>query len=158
MDRFRRLKQSMTPSELKQKMRPSEVEKPVDPDERSPQLGIKFKDLEVMGALIEANADLSQSREVTYYLYAPDREIGQRVADAARTRGFTTTVREPLPDHPDRWAIICGKDAAVTPDFVRDTTDYFEALAAETGVTYDGWEASVEGKKGQGPRTGGVFE
>jgi hypothetical protein len=34
-------------------------------------------------------------------------------------------------------------DAVLTPDFVRDSTDFFEALAARHAGEYDGWEASV---------------
>jgi Regulator of ribonuclease activity B len=115
----------------------------VDMNERSPQLGLKFKDLAVLGQLMEAGADLSQSRHVVYYAYAPSAEIGQAMRREAESNGFTAEVREPLPDFPGRWAVVSETDAVVSPDFVRGADDFFEDLAQRHGAEYDGWEASI---------------
>jgi hypothetical protein len=48
-------------------------DEPVDPNERSPQLGRKYKDLMVLDHLMKNGPDLTESR-VTYYSYAPNRE------------------------------------------------------------------------------------
>ena len=44
-------------------------DEPVDPDDRSPQLGLKYKDLAVLGQLMDAGADLDQPRHVLHYSY-----------------------------------------------------------------------------------------
>ena len=54
-----------------------------DPQERSPQLGLKFKDLAVMGSLIDAGADLTEPRHVLYFLYFAE----PRSRDAGRSGG-----------------------------------------------------------------------
>jgi hypothetical protein len=118
-------------------------DEPADPNERSPQLGVKFKDLAVLGQLIDAGADLSASRHLVYYSYAPGRDIAQAMRIEAESNGFTAEVREPLPDFPGQWAVVCEKHAVASPDFVRGADDFFEDLAKRHGAEYDGWEASV---------------
>jgi len=117
-------------------------DEPGDPEERSPQLGLKFKDLAMMGQLMNAGADLAVPRHVVYYCYAPDAASARAMAAAATARGFSVEVRDPLPAYPDQWAVVSETKAALSPDFVRGTTDFFETLAAEHGAEYDGWEAA----------------
>ena len=40
---------------------------------RSPELGVKYKDLLLMGQLLQQGADLHQPRHALYYLYFADR-------------------------------------------------------------------------------------
>jgi Regulator of ribonuclease activity B len=115
----------------------------VDPNERSPQLGLRFKDLAVLGALMDSGADITQPREVIFYSYAPSREIAQAMASEASANGFRSEVREPLPEFPGQWALVCQTQTVLTPAFVRDTVDYFEELATRHSAEYDGWEASA---------------
>lgn len=56
-------------------------------NERSPQLGLRFKDLAVLGQLMEQGADLSQPRHVVYYSYAPDQAVAQAMAQEAEASG-----------------------------------------------------------------------
>jgi hypothetical protein len=114
-----------------------------DPNERSPQLGLKSKDLAVLGQLMGAGADLSESRHLVYYSYAASAEVGQAMVAEAEAKGFSAEVREPQPDFPDQWAVVCEIRDVASPDFVREADDFFEALAARHGAEYDGWEASV---------------
>jgi hypothetical protein len=118
-------------------------DEPVDPNERSPQLGVKYKDLVVMGQLMDAGADLSESRHLVFYSYASSDAVGQEMQREAESRGFETEVREPLPEFPGRWAVVSETNAVASPDFVRDAVDFFEGLAQRHGAEYDGWEASV---------------
>lgn len=116
----------------------------VDLDSRSPQLGLKYKDLLVLEQLVKAGADLTQPRHVLHFLYLPDRDRAVQAAEEATARGFEVAVREPLPDYPDQWTVVCERhDVVIDPEHVREATDYFEALAASHGGDYDGWEASV---------------
>ncbi len=116
----------------------------IDLDSRSEQLGLKYKDLLVMEQLVKAGADLTEPRHVLHFLYLPDRDRARLAADEAAARGFEVAVREPLPQYPEQWTLVCERhEVVLRPEIVRDTTDYFEALAATHGGDYDGWEASV---------------
>jgi hypothetical protein len=42
---------------------------PADPDERSPESGVRYKDLAVVGELLEHGADLTEPRHALYFLY-----------------------------------------------------------------------------------------
>lgn len=128
---------------FRRKSRQAEDDQPVDPEARSPQLGVKYKDLAVMGQLVDGGADLSQPRHVVYYCYAPTEEKGRVMAEAARAQGFAAEVREPLPQFPGQWAVVSEVTVVVNPDLVRQYTDYFEALTELHGAEYDGWEASL---------------
>jgi hypothetical protein len=117
-------------------------DEPVDMNERSPQLGLRYKDLAVLDQLMKNGADLTESRHVIYYLYAPSEETAQTMRSEAETSGYEATVGDPLPD-PGLWGVICETHAVASPDFVREADDYFQALADRHGAEYDGWEASV---------------
>jgi hypothetical protein len=118
-------------------------DKSVDPEARSPKLGVKYKDLMVMNQLVEHGADLAQPREVIFYSYASSRDVADQMASDATDEGFGAEVREPLPQYPGQWSVICKTHATVDPPFVRSTVDFFEGLAARHGSEYDGWEAAV---------------
>jgi hypothetical protein len=118
-------------------------DEPVDMNERSPQLGLKYKDLAVLGTLMEGGADLTQPRHVLYYSYAPSEGTAHEMRGEAEARGFTANVREPLAENPGRWSVICEIHAVTSPDFVRESDDFFQGLADRHGAEYDGWEASL---------------
>jgi len=118
-------------------------DEPVDLDERSPQLGVKYRDLLLMNEIGKMAADLSQPRHVVFYLYAASEDTGQAMAGEARVRGFEAEVREPLPEYPGRWAVVCETHTVLTPDFVRESVDLFEGLAERHEAEYDGWEAAA---------------
>lgn len=118
-------------------------DEPVDMNERSPQLGVKYKDLMVLDQLVKNGADLSASRHVIYYSYAPSEDVARAMAAEAQTGGWTAEVREPLPNFPDQWGVVCETYAVTSPDFVREADDFFQGLADRRGAEYDGWEASA---------------
>ena len=117
---------------------------PVDLDDRAEQTGLKYKDLLVLEQLVKAGADMHAPRHVLYYLYFPDQEHARAAASEAQASGFDTNVREPLPEYPNQWSLICERrDYTLDIETVRVNTDDFEALALRHGGDYDGWEASV---------------
>jgi hypothetical protein len=118
-------------------------DQPVDPNERSPQLGLKYKDLMVLDQLMKSGADLTATRHVIYYSYAPSNEVAQAMEGEAAEAGWRAEVREPLPDFPDQWGVVCERHAVTSPDFVREADDFFQDLADRHGAEYDGWEASA---------------
>ena len=118
-------------------------DEPVDLNERSPQLGLKYKDLLVLDQLMKAGANLSEPRHVVYYSYAPSEEVAGSMGDEAKAEGYTAEVRDPLAEYPGQWSVVCEIEGVTSPDFVRDADDFFQALADRHGAEYDGWEASV---------------
>jgi Regulator of ribonuclease activity B len=118
-------------------------DEPVDPNERSPQLGLKYKDLMVLDQLMKSGADLTATRHVIYHSYAPSKEVAQAMEGEAAEAGWRAEVREPLPDFPDQWGVVCERHAVTSPDFVREADDFFQDLADRYGAEYDGWEASA---------------
>ena len=118
-------------------------DKPVDMNERSPQLGVKYKDLMVLDQLRKNGADLSASRHVVYYSYAPTELVAQAMAREAEEQHFTVVIREPLPEFPDQWSLVCEMYAVTSPDFVRESDDFFQSLADRHGALFDGWEAAA---------------
>ena len=120
-------------------------QKSVDLENRAPQTGVKYKDLLVLSQLRQAGADLTAPRHVLYYLYFNDRAKAESAASAATASAFAARVREPIPEDPDNWGVVCERKSYVlSMDIVRDNTEYFEALAARFGGVYDGWEASAD--------------
>ena len=118
-------------------------DEPVDMNERSPQLGIKYKDLAVLDQLMKSGADLTEARHVIYYSYASSEEVAQAMGREAEANGYTASIREPLPEYPGQWGVICETHAVTSPQFVRDADDFFQGLADRHDAEYDGWEASA---------------
>ena len=120
-------------------------QEPVDLENRAPQTGVKYKDLLVLSQLRQAGANLAAPRHVLYYLYFNDRAKAESAASAATASAFAARIREPIPEDPENWGVVCERKSYVlSMDIVRDNTDYFEALAAQFGGVYDGWEASAD--------------
>lgn len=123
----------------------------VDPEARSPELGLKYKDLLVLNQLMTHGGDLSRERHVVYYLYVPGRQPADAVAAELAGSGWTCGVRESEPDTSSdegagrgEWLVTCEQhDAVVSVDFVRASTDLMESVAARHGGHSDGWEASL---------------
>ncbi len=118
-------------------------EEPVDPNERSPQLGVRYKDLMVLDQLVKNGADLSASRHVVYYLYAPTEDVARAMARESEEQHFNAVIREPVPQFPDHWSLVCDMHAVTSPDVVRESDDFFQGLADRHSAEYDGWEASA---------------
>lgn len=125
------------------RFRRSRDDETVDLDERSPRLGIKYRDLLVMNEIAKRASDLSQPRHVIFYLNAASEDTGRLIAAEAHSHGFEAAVRAPLQEYPDSWTVVCETHAVLTPQFVRESVDLFEALAERHQAEYDGWEAAA---------------
>jgi hypothetical protein len=58
--------------------------------------------------------------------------------------GLKATVDEPDAEDPQSWRVVCETTAIVSPDFVRDTGNFFDRLAERHLAEYDGWEAAAQ--------------
>ena len=70
-------------------------DEPYDPDERSPQLGLRNKDLALLGQLMAAGADLSLPRHTRYVLYFSSADATSLAGDVAGEAGWQTSVHDP---------------------------------------------------------------
>ncbi len=119
-------------------------EDPVDPEDRSPATGLRYKDLAVLGQLVKAGAQLEQPRHARYFLYFRSRADAERAGQDVLDHEFEVEVRDPLPNYPGLYALVCERHGIVLDtDTVRDNSDYFASLADRFQGEYDGWEASV---------------
>lgn len=119
-------------------------DEPVDMNARSLQTGLRYKDLLLMGELMKRGADLNQPRHALYYLYFPSREVAETAAGDGRAGGYQCEVREPLPEYPDQWSVVCERpDAVLDIDGVRAADDLFQEIADRLGGDFDGWEAAA---------------
>ena len=128
---------------LRKRDKPAD-EQPVDMEARSPELGVKYKDLLLMGQLLQQGADLHQPRHALYYLYFDDRASAEVGAADGRAAGYTCEVREPLPEFPGQWSLVCERpDAMIDPPGVIAADERFQGIADRHGAQFDGWEASA---------------
>ena len=119
-------------------------EEPVDPEARSPQTGLKYKDLMLLGQMMQGGADLTQPRHALYYLYFGSREVAETGAADGVAAGYACEVRDPLPEYPGHWTVVCQKfDAILSIEGVRGADDLFQGIADRLGGEFDGWEAAI---------------
>ena len=119
-------------------------DEPVDLDARSPDTGLKYKDIVLLGQLMQQGADLTKPRHALYYLYFGSREAAEAGAETAQNAGYTCSVRDPLPAYPGQWGLVCERpDAILDIEGVRRADDLFQGIADQAGAEFDGWEAAA---------------
>lgn len=119
-------------------------EEPVDLEARSPETGLKYKDLAILGQMMRQGADLTKPRHALYYLYFDSREVAEAGAVDGRAGGYSCEVRDPLPAYPGQWSVVCERpDAVLGIEGVRQADDLFQGIADGHGGEFDGWEAAV---------------
>jgi hypothetical protein len=119
-------------------------DEPVDMNAVSEKTGLKYKDLALLGQLLQQGADLNQPRHALYYLYFASREVAESGAADGRAAGYTCEVREPLPINPDQWSLVCERpDALLNIEGVNAADALFQGIADRLGGEFDGWEAAA---------------
>jgi hypothetical protein len=129
---------------LLDRFRGKKDDEPVDMEARSPETGIKYKDIALLGEMMKQGADLSKPRHALYYLYFGARDAAEAAAVDARGAGYSCEVRDPLPAYPGQWSVVCQRAHAVLDlDGVRQADDLFQGIADRLAGEFDGWEAAV---------------
>jgi hypothetical protein len=120
-------------------------DEPVNPEDRSPVTGLRYKDLQLLGAIKDSGANLDAPRHVLHYLYFPSEAAAQKASEACQGQGWEAAAGEPLPDYPGQWSVTAELASAVlTLDFVRGSTDFFQEVAALYDGEHDGWEVGPD--------------
>jgi hypothetical protein len=126
------------------RLRGKKDEEPVDMNARSPETGLKYKDIALLGQMLKQGADLNKPRHALYYLYFRTQEAADSAAGDSREAGYSCEVREPLPAYPDQWSLVCERrDAVLDIPGVRQADDLFQGIADRFEGEFDGWEAAV---------------
>jgi hypothetical protein len=99
-------------------------------------------DQAVLDELSAAGADLSQPREVRYYLYVDTAEQADEVA-AQLSRDDRSVSVEQSADGSE-WLVLVTEHVIVDTDTLAARRSEFEGVLSSVGGEYDGWEAAVD--------------
>jgi len=97
-------------------------------------------DLRVLDHLAQLGCDPDAPREVTHYVYLRKQNDAAVVADILERDGWHTAV-ESCED--TSFIVLATRIGALSTSVVKETRRLLEALAAEHGGIYDGWEAKT---------------
>lgn len=126
------------------RLRGKSDDEPVDLEARSPETGLKYKDIALLGQMMKQGADLTRPRHALYYLYFGTPEAAEAAAVDGRGAGYSCEVRDPLPAYPGQWSVVCERpDAMLDIAGVRGADDLFQGIADRLEGEFDGWEAAV---------------
>jgi hypothetical protein len=93
---------------------------------------------------MQQGADLKKPRHALYYLYFTSREVAEAGSTDAQAAGYACEVREPMPQYPGQWSLVCQRDDAILdPAGVIAADNLFQEIADRHGAEYDGWEAAA---------------
>jgi len=77
-----------------------------------------------------------------HYLYFPKEPNAQGAGELLRSRGFSVEVRKGASG--EDWLAVATKAGPKTSEQMDELRDEMEALAAQFGGEYDGWEAATD--------------
>lgn len=120
-------------------------EEPIDMESRSPETGLKYKDIALLGQMLKQGANLKEPRHAVYYLYFGSQEQAVEAAAGGGEGGYACEVRDPLPGYPGQWSVVCERpDAVLDVAGVLRADDLFQGLADRLTGEFDGWEAALQ--------------
>ena len=82
------------------------------------------------------------SEPMKHYLYFPKKRSAEQAGEQLRNRGFSVEVREGAGG--ENWLALAMKVLPKTGEQMEELRDEMEALAAQFGGEYDGWEAAID--------------
>jgi hypothetical protein len=82
------------------------------------------------------------SEPMKHYLYFPKKPNAEDAGERLRSRGFSVEVRKGVDG--GNWLVLATKASPKTGEEMDERRDELEALAAQFGGEYDGWEAAVD--------------
>jgi Regulator of ribonuclease activity B len=101
-------------------------------------------DSDALGELGDAS-DVDAVHLVQHYIYFPSESDGKAVAQQLRRAGFDVVDR--LGADGANWLVLAKQPMIPTEEAIGELRTFLEAVAAEHGGEYDGWEAEVPDRK-----------
>lgn len=92
-----------------------------------------------LAAFEARGADISAPRESEFFLSFASSARVTAAADDLRSRRIAYEVVPPSHDIPEWMLFVRGYRVALVPDFLRETIDLCEELAAAHGGEFEGW-------------------
>lgn len=96
----------------------------------------------MLALMTERGMDLTESREVDFWLYFNTRAAAEKAADEARLSGYRPQVKEPIPGF-NRWLCLASRTMVLNAESLALERAGFEALTARLGGEFDGWGVAV---------------
>jgi regulator of ribonuclease activity B len=87
-------------------------------------------------------SESTTSEPMKHFLYFPKKRDAERAGKELRSRGFSVEVRKGADG--ENWLALAKKLSPKTGEEMSNLSDEVEALAAQFGGEYDGWEAAVD--------------
>jgi hypothetical protein len=82
------------------------------------------------------------SEPMKHYLYFPKKPNAEEAGERLRSRGFSVEVRKGADG--ENWLALATKAPPKNGEQMDELRDEMEALAAQFGGEYDGWEAAID--------------
>ncbi len=102
--------------------------------------GLWQKDADHLAQMAERGMNPASPRETEFFLYFLDEAKANSAADEFRIARLRFELVEPSHDVKE-WALfVRGHGVALVPDFLRETVDLCERIAAKYQGQYEGWE------------------
>jgi hypothetical protein len=103
--------------------------------------GMDADDQAVIDQLRAAGADLTQAREVRYYLYVPTQSEANSLAAAVQSGGRLVQVEAAATG--SDWLVLITETVVVDAATMASRREEFARAVEPFGGVYDGWEAAA---------------
>ncbi len=90
-------------------------------------------------AMAERGADITAPRESEFFLSFTSEPKVRAAVDELRTMRVTHELVEPSHDIPEWMIFVRAFRQPLVPDYLRETVDLCETIAAKHGGEYEGW-------------------
>jgi hypothetical protein len=94
-----------------------------------------------LAELRKAGSDLSKPHLIEFFLYFPNRDSAEEVAEILRTEGYELTVS--LGADNVNWLCFATKPLTPSQKTLAAIRDHFEALVISRSGEYDGWGTAI---------------
>lgn len=101
--------------------------------------GLLAPDAEQLKAMAARGADVEAPRESEFFLSFTSEPRVRAAVDELRAIGVIHELVEPSHDIPEWMIFVRGYRKPLVPDFLRETVDLCQTIAAKHGGDYEGW-------------------
>ena len=105
---------------------------------RTEPYGLWAADADQLAAFVSRGAIAESPRESEFFLSFTSDVKAKAAADELRSRRVPYELVEPSHDIPE-WMVFLRGRSPLVPDFLRETVDLCEQVAATYGGEYEGW-------------------
>jgi regulator of RNase E activity RraB len=99
-------------------------------------------DARTLDELARAGSDLSRPHRIEFFLFLPDRQAAEAVAEELRGEGFVVEVGQG--EHEADWLCLASREMLPELAALRGWRQRLTTLAESRHGVYDGWGTEVE--------------